>query len=82
MGPLIEATLKIQNISTIEGRPRYEANLISEDNQIIYIHEGQLKEVDLEPEVGESYRVTLKVFINNRWFETKIIAMRKEEAEA
>ena len=54
------------------GRVYYEASLISDDGQTLYLYEGQLKEVDDRLEEGRRYRVVFQPFVNNRWIELKI----------
>ena len=59
------------------GAEYFEASLISDDGQTLHIHEGQLKEVPgIELQEGKEYVVTFRPFINNRWIEFKIVAVR------
>jgi hypothetical protein len=56
------------------GRPYWEASLVSDDGQTLYLYEGQLKEVPhVALEAGQRYRITFQPFINNRWVEVKVV---------
>lgn len=71
--------IAIRDVQVVEGRNRYEATLISEDGQTLYIYEGQLKEVQDELEVGAHYQAHFKPFVNNRWLELKIVALTAKD---
>jgi hypothetical protein len=61
-----------------EGRPRFEACMIGEDAQTLYIYEGQQKELDEELEVGVRYTLVFQPFVNNRWVELKLVEAIRE----
>lgn len=68
----LEGVVEVRGQQYHNGRPYFEASLVSEDGQTLHLFEGQLKEVDEELEVGGRYRVTFRPFINNRWVELKV----------
>lgn len=76
---LLTYDIAIRDMQIIEGRNRYEATLISEDGQTLYLYEGQLKEVSGELEVGAHYEALFKPFVNNRWLELKIVALKPKD---
>lgn len=66
----VEVLGEAQNFA---GRPFWELSLVSDEEQILHLYEGQLKEfnlIDIRP--GKRYRVVFRPFINNRWVEVKI----------
>jgi hypothetical protein len=68
--------IAIRDVQDYDGRTRYEASLVSEDGQTLYIYEGQLKEVEDELKLGQHYFIQFKPFVNNRWLELKIVGLQ------
>jgi len=65
--------------SGLGGRPYYEANLVSDDGQTLFLYEGQLKEVSTPIELGARYEIEFRPFVNNRWLELKISSLERVE---
>jgi hypothetical protein len=76
----LEATVEVvASGANSLGRELLEVRLVSEDGQTLHIYEGQLKELPgARLEVGRRYRMVLRPFVNNRWVELKIEAIRPE----
>ena len=77
----LEAIVEVRAERTAPGgRQYYEASLVSDDAQTLYIYEGQLKEVpDPVLQEGARYRVRFRPFVNNRWVELKIESVEPAE---
>ena len=74
---VIEGVIEVRGKHTHQGRERVEASLVSDDGQTLYLHEGQLKELEkgLSLEVGKRYKAEFRLFVNNRWVEVKLLRL-------
>ncbi|MGE0710743.1 MAG: hypothetical protein AB7N76_27895 [Planctomycetota bacterium] len=73
----LEGELLVQEERHYQGRRYYEASLVSDDAQTLFLYEGQLKEVGDRLELGARYRVVFRPFVNNRWLELKIVELER-----
>lgn len=72
---ILNCELSILELRPTDGGSYYVARLDSEDAQILYIYEGQLKYISDEPKLRHRYRATFKPFLNNRWVDLRLLSL-------
>ena len=75
LGSLLTTTIRITRF--VDGQSSYMEGYVldGDDEKLIRLYEGQLKEIPGSVEPGQTYQATFTPYINNRWPELRLIAM-------